>query len=102
LALAAQAKLENEKIPTRVVSMPSWEIFSEQPDSYREEVLPKNIKARVSIEALSGFGWEKWVGLEGLVIGINSFGASAPAPILFEKFGFTTDNIVQKSKQLLS
>ena len=81
--------------------MPSWELFAKQPASYKQAVLPKEVEARVSIEALSSFGWEKWVGLKGVVIGLDHFGASAPAPILFEKFGFTVENITKKAKSLL-
>ncbi|MFN0117004.1 MAG: transketolase [Elusimicrobiota bacterium] len=101
LALSAQTKLENEGIATRVVSLPSWELFEQQEAAYRESVLPKNIKARVSIECLSGFGWERYVGTEGAIIGMKTFGASAPANILMEKFGFSVDNVVNTSKRVL-
>lgn len=101
LALLAQEKLEKDNIPARVVSMPSWEIFSAQSNAYKQSVLPKDIKARISIEALSTFGWERWVGTDGVAVGLDHFGASAPAGILFEKFGFTADNIVAKAKALL-
>lgn len=101
LALTAQEKLEKDGVPTRVVSMPSWEIFSAQTESYRQSVLPKEIKARVSIEALATFGWERWVGFEGATIGLDHFGASAPATVLFEKFGITADAVAAKAKTLL-
>ncbi len=101
LALSAQEKLEKDGVATRVVSMPSWEIFSAQTESYRQNVLPKEIKARVSIEALATLGWERWVGLEGATIGLDHFGASAPAPVLFEKFGITADAVAAKAKALL-
>ena len=101
LALAARTRLEAEGIPTRVVSMPSWEIFKEQPASYRDEVLPPSIKPRVSIEAGTTFGWERWVGDGGACIGIDHFGASAPAEILFEKFGLTVENVVTTAKGLI-
>jgi transketolase len=102
LAMAAQAVLEKDGIPTRVVSMPSWELFEAQPVQYREAVLPKDITARVSIEALSGFGWERWVGDKGAIIGMTTFGASAPIGVLMEKFGFTVDNVVMHAKKVVN
>ncbi len=102
LAMAAQAVLEKDGIPTRVVSMPSWDLFEAQPAQYRESVLPKNITARLAIEALSGFGWERWVGDKGAVIGMTTFGASAPIGVLMEKFGFTVDNVVLQAKKVLN
>ena len=101
LALAARAALEGEGIPTRVVSMPCWEIFQAQPAEYREAVLPAAVKARVSIEAGVTFGWQRWVGDGGASIGLDHFGASAPAETLFEKFGFTVANVVATAKGLL-
>lgn len=101
LALEAQKSLKNEGIEARVVSMPSWEIFEQQPKDYRDLVLPPALKARLAIEALSTFGWERYVGLEGDVIGMTTFGASAPGPVAAEKFGFTPDNIVKRAKSLL-
>jgi len=101
LALAARAVLEGEGIPTRVVSMPCWEIFQAQPAGYREAVLPAAVTARVSIEAGVTFGWERWVGAAGASIGLDHFGASAPAEILFEQFGFTVANVVATAKGLL-
>ena len=94
LAVAARTRLEAEGIPTRVVSMPSWELFKAQPASYRDQVIPPQVKARVSIEAGTTFGWERWVGDGGASIGIDHFGASAPAEILFEKFGLTVEHVV--------
>ncbi len=102
LALKAQEKLSAEGIESRVVSMPSWELFEAQPQSYKDAVLPPAIKARVSIEALSSFGWDRYVGWDGVVIGMTTFGASAPTNVLMEKFGFTIDNIVAKTKALLN
>ncbi len=101
LALAAQAELEAVGTPTRVVSMPSWEIFERQPQGYRKSVLPPELKARVSIEALSTLGWERYVGLEGAAIGMPGFGASAPGGVAMEKFGFTVPNVVKKAKEVL-
>ena len=85
----------------RVISMPSLDLFLKQPKSYRDSVLPNEIRKRVSVEALSTFGWDKVVGLDGITIGMEGFGASAPAEELFKKFGFTVDNIVEKSLELL-
>jgi transketolase len=102
LAIASQAVLEKEGIPTRVVSMPSWELFEAQPVQYRESVLPKSVTARVSIEALSPFGWERWTGDKGAIIGMTTFGASAPLNVLMEKFGFTVDNVVKQAKEIIN
>ena len=97
-----QEELLKEGIDVRVVSMPSMDVFEAQSDEYKESILPKNVRARVAVEALSGFGWEKYVGLDGAIIAMNSFGASAPANVLFEKFGFTVDNVVKAVKTTLS
>jgi transketolase len=102
LAVAARTVLEAEGIPTRVVSMPCWELFNEQSASYRDQVLPPAVKARVSIEAGVTFGWEKWVGDGGASIGLDHFGASAPAEILFEQFGLNVDNVVKTAKRVLA
>jgi transketolase len=101
LALGAQPILQKEGIKTRVVSMPCWELFEEQDQSYRDEVLPPGVKKRISIEAASPMGWHKWVGLEGDIIGVDTYGASAPAEIIFEKYGFTVDNVVQHGLALM-
>ncbi len=102
LALGAQSKLEADGISTRVVSMPSWEIFQAQPSFYRDAVLPQHVKARLAIEAASTFGWERWVGNEGAVIGMHTFGASAPGPVVMEKLGFSVDNVAAQAKSLLN
>jgi len=101
LAVAARTALEAEGIPTRVVSMPCWELFKEQDEAYRRDVLPPALKARVSIEAGVTAGWERWVGDAGACIGLDHFGASAPAELLFERFGFTVENVVKTAKGLL-
>lgn len=101
LALSVQTKLATEGIQARVVSMPSWEIFSAQPKNYRDAVLPPSIPARLAIEALSTFGWERWVGDKGAVAGMTTFGASAPGPTAMEKFGFNIENLVRLAKELL-
>jgi transketolase len=82
-------------MPTRVVSLPSWHLFSRQPRAYRDEVLPPSVARRVSIEAGSTFGWERWIGPLGHAVGLDRFGASAPAEVLFEKLGFTVDAVVE-------
>jgi transketolase len=101
LALAAGKQLAAEGIRARVVALPSWELFDAQPLKYRESVLPPDCKARVAVEAGIKLGWEHYVGLEGEVVGMAGFGASAPAPVLYEKFGITVEAVVQSAKGLL-
>ncbi|MGI5982302.1 MAG: transketolase [Sakamotonia sp.] len=100
LAVKAKAELAAEGKKVRVVSMPCMELFEEQSAEYREAVLPKAVRKRVAIEALSDFGWGKYVGLDGAYVCMKSFGASAPAAKLFEKFGFTVENVVRTVKAL--
>jgi transketolase len=99
LCLAARDQLAREGINARVVSMPSWEIFEEQPESYRNEVLPPAIEARVSIEAASTFGWERYTGARGTILGMRSFGLSAPMKVVAEHFGFEPEQIVAAARQ---
>jgi transketolase len=101
LAAQAHAKLTAEGVRARLVSMPSWDIFEQQPQEYRDRVLPPAVKARVAIEQASKFGWERYVGPEGAVIGMETFGASAPLKALQERFGFEPDNVVNVVKGLL-
>ncbi|MBI2819091.1 MAG: transketolase [Acidobacteria bacterium] len=101
LTLVAREKLEEQGIGTRVVSMPCWELFAEQPRSYRDEVLPPQVRARLAIEAGATLGWREYVGDQGDVFGLNEFGASAPGGLLMEKFGFTAANIVARASALL-
>ena len=101
LAVDAAAKLRAEGIQVRVVSMPSWELFEEQSPAYKEAVLPKSVTARLAIEAASPMGWEHYTGPNGDTITLNHFGASAPAKVLFQQFGFTPENIIDKAKKLL-
>jgi transketolase len=101
LALEARDKLQSEKIPTRVVSMPCWEIFEEQSDSYREEVLPRTVKARLSVEAGVRQGWDRYVGPGGDSICLNRFGASAPGDVALRELGFNVDNVVKHAKGLV-
>ncbi|MBK7875238.1 MAG: transketolase [Planctomycetes bacterium] len=102
LCLAAREKLESEGIATRVVSLPSWELFEKQPQAYKDSVLPPDCKARVAVEMASTFGWKQWVGDHGAVIGMTSFGASAPLPDLQRTFGFTVENVVATAKKQLA
>jgi transketolase len=100
-ALEAYEKLAGEGVAARLVSMPSWDLFEKQHQSYRDEVLPPDVTARLAIEAAAPFGWERYVGIKGDVIGMKRFGASAPAKVLAEKLGFTAAHIVQRAHQLL-
>ena len=101
LCVEAANKLKAEGKKVRVVSMPSWELFEAQSDEYKESVLPKAIKKRVAVEAGTTFGWCRYTGDEGAVIGIDTFGASAPGGVAMEKFGFTVDNVIAKAKQVM-
>ena len=98
LALEAHRQLSGEGIRSRVVSMPSWELFEAQPKEYRDSVLPVNVRARVSVEAGSPFGWERYVGLAGAIIGVDRFGASAPGPELMKRYGFTVEHVVETAR----
>jgi transketolase len=101
LALAAHNVLAGEGIGSRVVSMPSWELFDAQPVEYRQLVLPPSVTARVSIEAASVFGWERYVGLAGAMIGVDRFGASAPGAEVMAHYGFTIEHVVAIAKRVL-
>ncbi len=101
LTLAAAEILRKEGLKVRVVNMACFEYFDEQPESYRKKVLPASVEARLAVEAGTSLSWYKYVGLKGSVIGIDRFGASAPAKVLFEKFGFTVDNVVNQARKLL-
>ena len=101
LILQAQAKLEEDGISTRVVSMPSWELFEKQSAAYKESVFPKTHKKRLAVEMASPMGWHKYVTDEGDILGMTTFGESAPAEELYKEFGFTVDNVVNKAKALL-
>lgn len=100
LAIETQKLLADENIHVRVVSMPCMELFERQSDEYKEKVLPKDIRTRVAIEAATDFGWSKYVGLDGATVTMKGFGASAPADILFKKFGFTKENVVATFKSI--
>ena len=101
LCVAAHEQLTKEGIRSRVVSMPSWELFDDQPQDYRDEVLPPAVRARVSVEQASAIGWERYVGSAGKVIGMRTFGASAPLKELQQKFGFHQENVVAAAKSVL-
>jgi transketolase len=101
LCLEALDRLKAEGIKARVVSMPSWELFDDQPKDYRDRVLPPDVTARVSVEQASAFGWAKYVGATGHSIGMRSFGASAPLKDLLKKFGFTSEHVVAAAKEQL-
>ena len=102
LVLAAHEQLSGEGVRSRVVSMPSWELFEAQSDAYRESVLPGEVGARVSVEAASPFGWERYVGPRGAIIGVNHFGASAPGPEVMKHFGFTVEKVVATARSVLT
>ena len=101
LAVEAKNMLAGEGIDVRVVSMPCMDLFEQQSQEYRDAVLPKSVRSRVAIEALSDFGWGKYVGLDGACVAMHGFGASAPAEQLFEKFGFTVERVVEVTKSVL-
>lgn len=101
LALEAQKLLAAEGIGARVVSMPCWERFAKQPQEYRDSVLPPGVKARVAVEAGVTTGWQKWVGLEGEIVGVDRFGASAPYKVIYEQFGLTAQRIAERARALV-
>ena len=100
IALEAGKLLQEKGVAARVVSMPSWELFDAQPAEYRNGVLPPHLKARISIEAATTLGWERYVGLDGVAIGLSHFGASAPAEVLYQKFGITAQRVVEEAIKL--
>lgn len=102
IALEAGQALECEGIAARVVSMPSWELFDDQPKVYRDQVLPPSLRARVSVEAGATKGWERYVGLDGATVGMSSYGASAPAGVLYEKFGITAERVAEEARRLVN
>jgi transketolase len=101
LILAAQQQLQQQRIAARVVSMPSWELFREQPVDYQQQVLPHHIKARLAVEAGSPMGWKEWVGDGGEVLAITKFGASAPYEEIYEKYGLSVNNIITRAKKII-
>jgi len=101
LLLGAYDQLTGEGVKVRVVNVPSWELFKEQPKAYQDSVLPPAVEKRLAVEAGCSCGWERFTGLRGAIIGIDRFGASAPANTLFKEFGFSVENVVNKAKELL-
>jgi transketolase len=102
LVVEAREKLVAEGIKSRVISMPSWDIFEHQPQEYQDEALPPHVTARVAVEQASTFGWERYIGRLGRMIGMNTFGPSAPLKDLQRKFGFEPDRVVAAAKELLA
>ena len=101
LVVAAREKLAEQKIQARVVSMPSWELFDEQPQAYRDAVLPKSVRARLAVEAALPLGWHRYVGDGGDVVAVDRFGASAPGNVVMEKLGFTVSHVVERASAIL-
>lgn len=101
LALKAQQLLSAKKIAARVVNMPSWELFEKNSEDYKKEVLPPEVTARLAVEAGTSMGWARYVGINGKVIGIDTFGASAPGDVVLEKFGFTAENVANQAEAML-
>ena len=101
LAMVAAGTLDADGIPTRVVSLPCWEQFDAQDQAYRDSVLPPDVRKRVSVEVGVSLGWERWVGDEGAIIGLDHFGASAPAGTIFEHFGFTADRVADVGRRVV-
>jgi transketolase len=99
LCVEAFEQLSKEGIKARVVSMPSWELFERQDQTYRDSVLPPSVKARVSVEMATTFGWDRYVGPTGHSIGMHTFGASAPIKQLLKHFGFTVENVIAAAKE---
>jgi transketolase len=102
LCVEAYEELTRQGIRVRVVSMPSWELFERQSEEYRRTVLPPSVKARVAVEQASTFGWCRYVGIDGAILGMKTFGASAPLKVLQKEFGFTTDHVVEAAKAQLA
>ncbi|MDP7586820.1 MAG: transketolase [SAR202 cluster bacterium] len=102
IALEAGQTLGGEGIAARIVSMPSWELFDDQPKDYRDQVLPPSVRARVSVEAGTTKGWERYVGLDGASVGMTGYGASAPAGVLYEKFDITAERVAQEARNLVN
>jgi transketolase len=101
VALAARELLQAEEVPTRLVSLPCWELFAEQDRAYRDQVLPPQVTARLAVEAASPFGWREWVGDAGDVVGVDRYGASAPGEEVLRRYGLTAENVAARARLLL-
>jgi transketolase len=101
VSLAAQQILAGEKINARVVSMPCWEFFDQQPEDYREAVLPHSVRARVAVEAGATSAWGRYLGLDGATVGLDRFGASAPYQVLYQKLGITAEAVAETARAVL-
>ena len=101
ICMEAALALEQDGIGTRVVSMPSWELFSKSPEVYKERILPEKVTKRIAVEAGISMGWERFTGKDGKIISIDKFGASAPGNKVLAEYGFTSENIVEKAKEML-
>jgi transketolase len=101
LIVAAAERLDAEGVAVRCVSMPSWDLFEAQPQSYRDEVLPPQAAARLAVELGVRQGWDRYVGTRGDMLGVDRYGASAPAQVLLEKYGFTVDDVVDRARKVL-
>jgi transketolase len=102
LIVGAEQRLRQSGLRVRLISMPSWELFEAQPASYRDQVLPRAVKARLAVEAARSFGWDRWVGSDGDILAVDWFGASAPGERVLQEFGFTVDNVVERALALLA
>jgi len=102
LALTAQEILAAQNVKARVVSMPCWEIFDEQPTEYREAVLPPGLRARVAVEAGATLAWGRYIGLDGAIVGLDRFGASAPYQVLYDKLGITAEAVAEAARRVLA
>jgi transketolase len=102
LCIAAYEQLKSEGVKARVVSMPSWAIFEQQSEEYKQQVFPREVKARVAVEQASTFGWSQYVGRQGKVIGMHTFGSSAPLKDVLKKFGFSPDKVVEAARATIA
>jgi transketolase len=101
LIVGAERTLRARGLRVRLVSMPSWELFAQQAEEYRAEVLPPAVTARLSVEAAASFGWDRWVGSEGDILGVDRFGASAPGGTVMKEYGFTVEHVVERALALV-
>jgi transketolase len=102
LIVGAEQRLRQSGLRVRLISMPSWDLFEAQPASYRDQVLPRAVKARLAVEAARSFGWDRWVGSDGDILSVDRFGASAPGERVLQEFGFTVDNVVERALALVA